>query len=90
MNLKIGGKKLSGKLIAAAITILLGIILAIGYPTGGVKAEKHRRAPVRQTHTIQKSEKHSTAAVKNKTPKKQRVVPIVPPGGAEESQDEGC
>lgn len=83
--------KLTVKQIAAAIALLLGVILAIGYPTGGVKAKKDRRITIRQAHTIQKSDKHLTPAVKNKTAKKKkRVVPIVPPAGVNDTQDEGC
>lgn len=90
------------KLIAAGITLLLGIILAIGYPTGGVKANKitriqtvqHKTNTVEQ-NTVQKEKpkKIITAkqtVVKKERPKKKRVIPVTPPPSNEGDDEEGC
>lgn len=80
------------KLIAAGITLLLGLILAIGYPTGGVKANKIQQKQIVQRTTVQ----HNTDTIrhvniKKDKSKKKRVIPVPPPSTSnEESQDEGC
>ncbi len=85
-----GNSKL--KLIAAAFMLLLGIILAIGYPTGGIKAPKHKERAV--LHVRQKSETQSSSpaktTVKKSVQKKKRIQPVAPPLESDESQDEGC
>jgi len=90
------------KLIAAGITLLLGIILAIGYPTGGVKANKITRTQTVQhkTNTVEqntvqkeKPKKIITAkqtVVKKERPKKKRVIPVTPPPSNEGEDEEGC
>jgi len=80
------------KLIAAGITLLLGLILAIGYPTGGVKANKITRVQVVEKTTVQhKVNATGHAIVKKGKPKKKRIISIPPPSSnTEESQDEGC
>ena len=83
-------KKPIGKIIAAGFTIILGLILAIGYPYGGVRIAKlHRRVvrqhqtPTSQKPTVKKSDKQETVA-------KRKYVPLTAPPASEEAQDEGC
>lgn len=87
------------KLIAAGITLLLGLILAIGYPTGGVKANKITKTQTVQhkTNTVEQStvqkENPITArqsVVKKEKPKKKRVIPVTPPPSNEGDDEEGC
>ena len=81
-------KNISFKIIAAGITLLLGIILAIGYPTGGVKVSNvHKRKVVRQTTTTHKV---NTQTTKKTETKKRFNPPVAPPSSTEESSDEGC
>lgn len=94
MKLKIGNKKPTGKMIAAAIILLLGIILAIGYPTGGVKAHKNytnkntvKKAVVSQPAVKQPG--RTNKVIKKKVTKK-RVVQPVSPSLNNNSDDEGC
>ncbi len=81
------------KIISAIIALILGLILAIGYPTGGVKAHKNTQYRVTRmnnhvTHT-QNANTHK-ALVKKEKPKKKRIVTVTPPQNTEESDDEGC
>jgi len=80
------------KLIAAGITLLLGIILAIGYPTGGVKANKiqHRQVVLQNVVSTQSSTSPKSAVVKKETSKKKRVISIALPPSNDDSQEEGC
>ncbi|GEM_PF-5805150 len=82
------------KQISAIVALVLGLILAIGYPTGGVKADKEVNEQI-VTHknfvTHPQNNNVKKPIVKKEKPKKKRVIPIAPqPGNAEESQDEGC
>ncbi len=81
------------KLISAGIFLLLGIILAIGYPTGGVKANKENRTQVVNKAVVLKTNTNTTqqAVVKKEKPKKKRVVPVTPPpSNNDEAEEEGC
>ena len=82
-------KNISFKIIAAGITLLLGIILAIGYPTGGVKVSNvHKRNVVRQTTTT--THKVNTQTTKKTETKKRFNPPVAPPSSSDNSGDEGC
>jgi len=78
--------------ISAVIILLLGIILAIGYPDGGVKAVKQReRAVSNIPHRTETQKSNPTKQiVKKETQKKKRIQPVMPPSGEDDSQDEGC
>ena len=94
MSLKIGNKKPTGKVIAAAITLLLGIILAIGYPTGGVKAHKsytHKHVVKRSVVSKPgvKQPANTNQVIKKKVSKKRVVQPIKPSINSNDD-DEGC
>ncbi len=82
------------KIISAIIALILGLILAIGYPTGGVKANKivHHRSIRTTNHFAPTPPKNiiNKSVVKKEKPKKKRIIPVPPPANTEESQDEGC
>ena len=82
-------KKISFKIIAAGITLLLGIILAIGYPTGGVKADYSNRQHVVVKHTTTK-QTGKTHLIKKQETRKRVNIPVTPPTANDESGDEGC
>ncbi len=81
------------QIIAAAITLLLGIILAIGYPTGGVKAKRNNyvlqssiKRMIINRNLTKKSESNEL------TKKKKKIIKhyYQPPINNNDSQDEGC
>lgn len=81
-------KKLSANLIAALVAILLGFILAVGYPTGGVKASNVFRPQTSKIITPQSAKK---TTLNNKTKAKKKVVKeLPPPTSGENTEDEGC
>ena len=77
------------KLISAGIFLLLGLILAIGYPTGGVKANKVQQKQVVQKKVVadQNTKKSKSAVIKKEEPKKKRVIPVTPPPSNEGEDD---
>lgn len=79
------------KLISAGIVLLLGLILAIGYPTGGVKVERagQRQIISKTVITPQTNTTSKSAVVKKEEPKK-RVIPVAPPPNSDEAEEEGC
>ena len=83
-------KNISFKIIAAGITLLLGIILAIGYPTGGVKPNNSKRHRVVVNHTPTTKQTVKKEITKKQEPKKHINTPVAPPSSTEESSDEGC
>jgi len=90
MDLKINNKKITGKMIAAAITLLLGIILAIGYPTGGVKAHKKNYSTNNFINKSNAQQPAKTNVVIKKKVHKKRVIQPVAPTLNNNSDDEGC
>ncbi|NOX18759.1 MAG: hypothetical protein GXO87_10830 [Chlorobi bacterium] len=79
-------------LISAVIIVLLGIILAIGYPDGGVKAVRQRERAVSNIPHRTETQKSAPAKqiAKKETQKKKRIQPVAPPSEQDDSQDEGC
>ncbi len=81
------------KLISAGIFLLLGIILAIGYPTGGVKANRSSGTQAVNKPAVVQQSVNTTkqAVVQKEKPKKKRVIPITPPpSNNDEAEEEGC
>jgi len=92
MNIAESKPKVTLKLIAASILVLLGIILAFGYPTGGVRANRTQTKHIVSKTVITPQSKTTSKAVtvKKDEPKKKRVVRVVPPPSNDNSDDEGC
>ncbi len=81
------GRKISGKMIGAMVLLLLGFILAIGFPA---EAWRNRRpkAHVTQKTSLQPRQQPAQKIEKKAEPVHKRAITPIQP--AAEEEEEGC
>ena len=80
--------KITKKVIGAGVILILGLILAIGYPSKSVTPESLEQSKVENTQAQQKAINNTIS--KYKTPRKKRKSQTVAPPSRNQFQDEGC
>ncbi len=80
-------KKISIKFIAAITVILLGFILAVGYPGKDVMLEKVKTKKIEGQIIKQQKYIPKTSTVKKE---KKKIVVTPPPSNTNADDDEGC
>jgi len=82
------GRKISGKMIAAMVLLLLGLILAIGFPAE-VWRNPHPKPHTTQRTSVQPQQQPAQKIEKKAKPVRKRAVTPVQPAAGEE-EEEGC